>query len=136
MPYPIVVHPVVMRDHTGSVGVRGQMTDRQALRLIRGGAVSAFPAARRTRAETRPAHLHLVVEDARERDADRDDPIRRGREALRPLRRPVDVALRLAIWAEAARAAGDTDRADRLCLMAWDAYDRPVRDPASEAKDG
>lgn len=136
MPYPIAVHPIVMRDHTGFVGVRGQMTDRQALRLIPGGAVSAFPVARRTRAESRSAHLYLVGQDARDRDTDRDDPIHRGREALRPLRRPVDVALRLAIWAEAARAAGDTDRADRLCLMAWDAYDRPVRDPAPEAKDG
>lgn len=79
-------------------------------------------------------HLHLVAQTlaapgAVDRDA--DARMHRAPTPLRPLRRPTDVALRLAIWAEAARAAGDKDRADRLCLMAWDAYDRPVRDPAS-----
>ena len=110
------------------------MTDQRAFRLIPGGAASAPPAPRRARDGSRPAHLHVVAQTlAAPGAADRgaDARMHRAPTPLRPLRRPTDVALRLAIWAEAARAAGDKDRADRLCLMAWDAYDRPVRDPAS-----
>ena len=106
-------------------------------------AASASPAPRRAREGGRPAHLRLVAQtlavqtsaaqtSAAQAAADRDagERMHRAPTSLRPLRRPTDVALRLAIWAEAARAAGDKDRADRLCLMAWDAYDRPVRDSA------
>ena len=45
----------------------------------------------------------------------------------RPLRDPPAVAERLAQWSEAARLAGRRDRADRLLLLAWEAYDRPAR---------
>lgn len=45
----------------------------------------------------------------------------------RPLRDPHAVAARLAGWSEAARSAGRTRRADRLLLLAWEAYDRPAR---------
>lgn len=47
----------------------------------------------------------------------------------RPLRDPPGVAARLADWSEAARLAGRTRRADRLLLLAWEAYDRPARTP-------
>lgn len=105
------------------------MTDQRAFRLIPGGAASAPPDTRRVRRAGRAGpreHLRLVAQEAADRDA--EAPLCPPPAPLRPLRRPTDVALRLAIWAEAARAAGDVDRADRLCLMAWDAYDRPVRD--------
>lgn len=48
---------------------------------------------------------------------------------LRPLRDPHAAAERLAEWSEAARLAGRTERADRLLLLAWEAYDRPARTP-------
>lgn len=44
----------------------------------------------------------------------------------RPLRDPHAAAARLAGWSEAARLAGRTRRADRLLLLAWEAYDRPT----------
>ena len=45
----------------------------------------------------------------------------------RPLRNPHAAAERLVEWSEAARLAGRTERADRLLLLAWEAYDRPAR---------
>lgn len=47
----------------------------------------------------------------------------------RPLRNPHAAAERLAEWSAAARLAGRTERADRLLLLAWEAYDRPTRTP-------
>lgn len=47
----------------------------------------------------------------------------------RPLRNPHATAERLAEWSEAARLAGRNERADRLLLLAWEAYDRPARTP-------
>lgn len=47
----------------------------------------------------------------------------------RPLRNPHAAAERLAEWSEAARLAGRDERADRLLLLAWEAYDRPARTP-------
>lgn len=47
----------------------------------------------------------------------------------RPLRDPHAAAERLAAWSEAARLAGRIERADRLLLLAWEAYDRPARTP-------
>ena len=47
----------------------------------------------------------------------------------RPLRNPYAAAERLAKWSEAARIAGRTERADRLLLLAWEAYDRPACPP-------
>lgn len=47
--------------------------------------------------------------------------------AGRPLRDPETAAARLADWAEEARCAGRTLQADRLTLLAWEAYDRPRR---------
>lgn len=49
----------------------------------------------------------------------------------RPLRDPHAAAVRLAGWSEAARSAGRTRRADRLLLLAWEAYDRPAHTPRS-----
>ena len=47
----------------------------------------------------------------------------------RPLRDPHAAAERLAEWSEAARLAGRIERADRLLLLAWEAYDRPACTP-------
>lgn len=45
----------------------------------------------------------------------------------RPSRDPHALVERLTDWSEAARRAGRTERADRLLLLAWEAYDRPAR---------
>ena len=42
-----------------------------------------------------------------------------------PLVNPHMVAERLAIWSEQARLAGRVERADRLLVAAWTAYDLP-----------
>jgi hypothetical protein len=44
---------------------------------------------------------------------------------LRVLNHPHAVADRLAIWSKEARRNGNPDRADRLLLAAWEAYDLP-----------
>lgn len=36
-------------------------------------------------------------------------------------------AERLAEWADEARRAGRTNRADQLLMLAWEAYDRPAK---------
>ena len=45
----------------------------------------------------------------------------------RPLRDPDAVTWRLAEWADAARRAGRSARADGLVRLAWEAFDRPKR---------
>ena len=47
-------------------------------------------------------------------------------DSCRPLRYPHATAERLAEWADEARRSGRVQRADKLLLMAWEAYDRPV----------
>lgn len=49
----------------------------------------------------------------------------------RPLRHPHAAAERLAEWADEVRRCGRTPCADKLLLLAWEAYDRPARCLAS-----
>ena len=49
---------------------------------------------------------------------------------FRPLTNPHAAAERLAEWADQARQAGRVERADKLLLLAWEAYDRPARTAA------
>ena len=56
-----------------------------------------------------------------------DDQDARPEGRPRPSRDPHALAERLADWSEAARRAGRTERADRLLLLAWEAYDRAAR---------
>lgn len=42
---------------------------------------------------------------------------------------PHSVAEKLACWADDARSTGRVERADRLLMLAWQAYDMPARTP-------